>query len=184
MCATVGRHHLTGAYTLDPTATRIRFAARHSIGPTVHGRFPRVDGVGRLDADHPPGSRVELTVDATRIETGNSRRDEQVRAAFLDCEQHPTVSFVSTAVESRAGGAYRVLGHVGIRGQDRPVTLDFEQVRHDAAEIRFSASTVVSRRDWGAVWSSVWDGLVADRVRVEIEVSLRPEGTACHEEAA
>ena len=181
MSTALGGHALTGTYTLDPARTRVGFIARHTIGPAVRGSFERLDGAGRLDADDVSGSRVDLTIDAASIRTGNERRDAHLRAKFLDAEQHRAISFTSTAAEQRENGGYRVTGDLTIRGLPTSLTLDFEPaVPGDSPtdDVRLTASHVVARHDLGVVWSSVWDRSVAEQVTLQLEVALTADGAS------
>jgi polyisoprenoid-binding protein YceI len=57
--------------------------------------------------------RIELTIDATSVNTGNDKRDEHLRSGdFFDTEHHPTVRFVSTSVSDPVGGRVNVQGEL------------------------------------------------------------------------
>ena len=165
-------HQLTGTYVLDPTSIRVRFAARHSFGPAVHGRFQHAEGVGHLDADDPSHSRVDLTIDAGGIDTGSRRRDDQLRSRFLDSQRHPRLVFASTGIEPAPGWGYRVTGDLMVRGVTSEVTLTFEPTRQLGPDVRFTSTVVVSRHGLGVVRGSVWDRMVADEVTVMLDVAL------------
>src|SRR3954451_3089187 len=81
---------LTGAYTIDPTHSRIGFVARHAMVTKVRGSFNEFDGSGYFDAEDPASSRVELTIKAASIDTGNADRDSHLRSNdFFDMQNHP-----------------------------------------------------------------------------------------------
>ena len=80
-------------WRIDPTRSRIEFRTPTFWGLiTVNGRFEHYDGT--LDLRHEPA--VELTIDASSLDTNNTKRDKHLRSAdFFDVENHPQVRFVS-----------------------------------------------------------------------------------------
>jgi polyisoprenoid-binding protein YceI len=170
---TVSRLAPSGTYVLDPATIGIWFTARHAIGPSVHGRFHRVEAVGHLDAGDRRRSRVDVSIDATSVDTGNRRRDRQLRSSFLDSGHHPVLTYAGTGEESACGGGYRVSGELVVRGVTTPLDLTFARLGPLGADLHLTSTWVVSRRELGVVWSSFWDCAVADEVRVGVEAVLR-----------
>jgi YceI-like domain len=78
----------------------------------VKGHFEEYQGRLGLSAD----PAIELTVDAASIQTGNRKRDQNLRSAdFFAVEHHPRVQFESDLVELR-GDTMRVRGRLAARG--------------------------------------------------------------------
>ena len=83
---------------------------------TVKGRFERYDGT--LDLRLEPA--IELTIDATSLNTGNAARDKHLRSSdFFDVENHPQVRFVSETAELD-GERLRVSGGLYAAGTSTP----------------------------------------------------------------
>jgi polyisoprenoid-binding protein YceI len=115
---------------------------------TVKGHFD--DYQGRLDLGTPRA--IELTIDATTLQTGNDKRDQHLRSAdFFDVENHPRVQFVSDSVELR-GDVLKVQGRLSARGRSIPVQLDAQSRRADDG-LEIKAATTVSHRELGMTWS-------------------------------
>jgi len=177
---------LTGTYTIDTDHSRIGLVARHAMVTKVRGRFTEYEGAGHFDAEDPTNSSLELTIQADSIDTGNPDRDGHLRSNdFLDMENHPTVTFTSTSVERVDEDVYRVTGDLSIRGETKPVSIDFEY--SGAAvdpfgnqRIGFEGSTTINRKDWGVNWNAALDAggvLVSEKVTLEFDVSaIRTEG--------
>ncbi|MEV5705528.1 YceI family protein [Actinoallomurus sp. NPDC052274] len=179
MAITAALGELSGDYALDTAHTRIGFVARHTIGPKVRGRFEEFKGGGHLDGDDPPKSRVELTIQAGSIQTGNAKRDDLLRSKFLNLKDHPTITFTSTGVRQVDETAFELTGDLTIRGVTKPVTMALEQTGTDhdpqgKARIRVKGSAVIDRADWGVNWTGA-AGLVGRKVMLEFDVTaVRP----------
>ena len=75
----------------------------------VRGSFDECEGSGTFDADNPANSSLRLTIQAASIDTCNPDRDAHLRSNdFLDMENFPEVTFVSTAVDQVDPETYAV----------------------------------------------------------------------------
>jgi polyisoprenoid-binding protein YceI len=76
-------------WRLDPSRSTAEFRVPNVWGlTTVRGRFQRLDGW--LEIDDNRRWRMELTLDAASLDTGNRRRDRHLRSAdFFDAQDHP-----------------------------------------------------------------------------------------------
>src|SRR5690349_1260167 len=166
-----------GTWTLDPAHTDVTFTARHLMVTKVRGRFPLAGGSITI-APNPLDSSVEATVDVARVDSGDTGRDEHLRSAdFFDAEHHPTVAFRSTKVEDAGDGTYRLTGDLTIKGVTKPVTLDLEYLGTISSpwgdqRAGFSATTEVSRKEWGLEWNVALEAggvVVGDKVRLHID---------------
>lgn len=170
----------TGTYVIDPTHSSIGFVARHAMVTKVRGSFNEFEGSGHFDADNPAASSLQLTIQASSIDTRNADRDAHLKSNdFFDMETYPTISFVSTAVESVGDATYRVTGDLTIKGVTKPVTVDFEYTGtavdpYNNTRIGLEGKTVVNRKDWGVSWNAALEAggvLVSEKITLEFEVS-------------
>jgi polyisoprenoid-binding protein YceI len=168
-----------GIWTLDPVHTEIAFTAKHLMVARVRGQFRQFDGTITV-GDTPQTSSVEVTIGAASLDTGAPDRDGHLRSAdFLDVENHPNLTFRSTAVRP-AGSGYELDGDLTIRGVTKPVTLAvvFEGVATDPygnTKVGFSASTTILREDWGLTWNVALEPggwLVSKDVKIDIVAEL------------
>ncbi len=177
---------------LDPTHSIVGFQVRHFFSKTP-GRFKDVDGVIQFDAKNPAASSVEVTIQATSIDTENERRDGHLRSAdFFDVEKFPTLTFKSKKVSLEAGKTalapgdkFKIEGDLTIRGITKPVTLDATFMGAGTVGIGgnsmgtiagFEASTVVDRKDFGIVWNRNLDQggvMLGDEVWINLQVEAK-----------
>jgi len=171
---------LTGDYTFDPAHTTFGFVARHAMVTKVRGTFGEFEGSAHLDFSDPSKSSVNLTIKAASIDTGNPDRDAHLRSNdFFAMEEHPEVTFNSTAVQPVDDDTYRVTGDLTIRGVTKSVAFDAERSGPvidpwGNTRVGLSGSLTVNRNDWGVTWNMALDAggvVVSDKVTLEFDVS-------------
>ena len=92
-----------GIWTADLTRTRAAFAARHLFGQTVHGTIAVTGGTLDVGPDGQPG-RFQATLDPASIDTGNARRDADLRGRrFLSVGTFPLMEAAADDIEMAAG---------------------------------------------------------------------------------
>jgi polyisoprenoid-binding protein YceI len=115
------------------------------------------------DPQHPEKSRVEVTVQATSIDTRESTRDKVLRSDdFFDVEKYPTLSFQSISAVSTGRDALDVTGDLMIRGVTHRITipvkvLGVQEMPNIGSFVGFETSFTIDRRDYG-VLGSRWSG--------------------------
>jgi len=145
MIATETRQQIaTKQWTLDPSRSSVDFAVGTFWGlGTVRGHFNRFDGFYEAD---PADAKMELTVDADTIDTGNDTRDEHLRSwDFFDVVSHRYVRFTSTEVVDTGEGMLRISGSLEAAGKTLPVEVE-ATVRQLGEELEIEASTTVDQR--------------------------------------
>src|SRR3954451_20781531 len=117
---------IAGDYTIDPAHTRIGFSARHAMVATVHGSFKEFTGTAHVDTAAPASSKVEVSIVANSIDTGQQQRDDHLRSGdFFESEQYPDITFTSTDVE-RDGEDWTITGDLTIKGITHSIAVPFE----------------------------------------------------------
>ena len=170
-----------GTWEIDPSHQSFEFIARHLMAK-VRGRFPGVRGVATI-AERPEASTLEIEIDANSIDTKDATRDAHMRSNdFFGVQDHPTLSFRSTAVRPGDGeNNWKVDGDLTVKGTTRPVTVDVEFLGGAIdpwgnQRIGFSGVIPeVDREDWGLTWNAPLEAggfLLSKSVRLEIEAEL------------
>jgi polyisoprenoid-binding protein YceI len=170
-----------GTWEIDPSHQSFEFIARHLMAK-VRGRFPVASGVATV-AERPEDSTLEIELDAASVDTKDQTRDAHMRSNdFFGVEEHPTISFRSTAIRPGDGPTeWKVEGELTVKGTTRPVTVDLEFLGgaidpYGNQRIGFSGVVPeVNREDWGLVWNAPLETggwLLSKSVRLEIEAEL------------
>jgi len=171
---------LTGTYTIDPSHSRLGFVARHAMVTKVRGNFADFGGSVTIDGDNPANSQVTVTAKLASIDTGDAGRDEHLRSAdFFDVENHPDMTFVSTAITPKGGDDYTVVGDLTIGATTKSVTLNLEYTGAATDpfgndRIGFEGAAEINRKDWGLEWNAVLETggiLVSEKVKLELDIS-------------
>ena len=112
-----------GTWTVDLAHTRAEFAARHLCGSTVHGTIAVTAGTIEVGAAGRP-VRLHATLDPASIDTGNARRDADLRGKrFLAVDAYPQMEFAAARIAATVRGWHVdavLCGH----GREAPVRID------------------------------------------------------------
>jgi polyisoprenoid-binding protein YceI len=171
---------LTGTYTIDSTHSRIGFVARHAMVTKVRGSFNEFTGAAQIDGDTPEKSSATVTIKTHSIDTRNADRDGHLRSNdFLQMDEYPEITFVSTDVKQTGDDSFDVTGDLVIKGVTKSITIPFsyEGTAQDPfgnTRVGFEGSTVINRKDFGITWNAALETggvLVSDKVTLEFEVS-------------
>ena len=169
---------MSQTWNIDPSHTSLEFAVRHMMISTVRGSFKVSGGTVELD-DQGKLLGVEANIETASVSTKDAQRDGHLNSPdFFDSANHPTISFKSTNVQASGDHNYKVEGHLTIRGETKPVTLDVEtsQQAKDPwgnTKIAASGTTKISRKEWGLVWNTALETggvLVGDEVKITLDV--------------
>jgi polyisoprenoid-binding protein YceI len=129
-------------------------------------------------AEDPMQSSVTATIQAASIDTKQADRDGHLRSPeFLDVETFPTLEYRSTAVKSRDGNEFVLLGDLTIKGVTRQVELEVEfegvgRTPFGTDVFGFTATTEIDREDFGLTWNVALETggvLVGKKIKIEIE---------------
>src|SRR3954454_23553208 len=175
--ATLIPGYVVGTWDIDASHSTVGFSVRHMMVSKVRGYFREFSGE-IVTAENPEQSGVTATIDLGSIDTRQDQRDAHIRSAdFFDVENHPQMTFRSTAV--RADGAdWFVDGELTLKGNTKPVTLALElngfgPDAYGGTRAGFSAKTEISRSAFGVDIQMPMDGggvVVADKIVVELEI--------------
>ena len=169
--------YVVGTWDIDPTHSTVGFSVRHMMVSKVRGYFREFTGE-IVTAQDPAESTVNATIELTSIDTRQEQRDAHIRSAdFFDVDNHPQMTFRSTAVKTD-GADWTVEGELTIKGRTKPVVLDLElngfgPDAYGGYRAGFSAKTEINRNDFGVDIKMPMDGggvVVGDKISVELEI--------------
>jgi len=169
--------YVVGTWDIDASHSTVGFSVRHMMVSKVRGYFREFSGE-IVTAEDPAQSAVTATIDLSSIDTRQEQRDAHIRSAdFFDADNHPQMTFRSTAV--RTDGADWVLdGALTVKGNTRPVTLALElngfgPDAYGGVRAGFSAKTEINRNEFGVDIKMPMDGggvVVGEKISVELEI--------------
>ena len=97
-----------GRWLADPARSTATFRVS-SLGRTVTGTVPITEGTVDIAAGGLP-SAITGSLDLGAIDTGNARRDKDLRKPkLLDLDRYPTMTFVADTITASPAG-WRVAG--------------------------------------------------------------------------
>jgi len=169
-------------WRIDTLHSSAQFSVKHMMISTVRGQFGVVKGTVSYDPKDPAAATVEATIDCTTINTGEPKRDNDLKGTeFFDVKRYPVMTFKSKSVEVAGPGKLRVTGDLTINATTRQVILDFDgptgPVRDTQGREKIGASgvTKISRKDFGILYNPIMETggvTVSDEVSIALEVEL------------
>ena len=166
----------SGKYALDSSHGYITFTYSHLGFSDPRVGFNSFDTVLDLDTGNPENSTVEVTIDATSIDSRVAEFNEHLNGAdFFNTAEYPTITFKSTKVEANGDNTFDVTGDLTILGTTKPVTLATtinkagNHPLRNVPTVGVSASTKLMRSEWGL---GAYVPAVSDEVELSIEVEL------------
>ena len=164
------------SFELDPEHTAITFSTHHLGLADVVGQFLTVSGSFTYDEVAGTVSDMSVTIQADSVFTNHDARDGHLRSdEFLDTENHPEITFVSTGSDKTGDTTGILRGDLTILGVTQPVELEVTRLgdgtypfgdKHYA--IGYRATTTVKRSKYGMMYG-VEGGWVGDDIDVWIE---------------
>ena len=92
-------------WTFEPGHTAAEFSVRHMMVTYIRGHFKNVKGTLEFDPKNPGNILVKVTIDANKIWSGDTERDNHLRADdFLAVEQYPNITFAGSGQKVNAYG--------------------------------------------------------------------------------
>lgn len=165
-----------GTYIPDDRHAYISFSYSHLGLSNPQLFFKEFDATLELDSANINNSAVSITIDAATIDSTVPELDEDLKSArFFDVENHPEITFKSTAYEQSSEDTGRLIGDLSVRGITKPVTLDVKI--NSAAMNRMSrkemlgvsATGTINRSDYGL---DTLLPMVSDEVSLDIQLEF------------
>jgi polyisoprenoid-binding protein YceI len=167
-----------GTWVIDASHTNIGFTARHLMVSKVRGNFTAYEGGFTIDAANIGASSANLTIQAASISTGSADRDGHlISPDFLDVENFPTLTFVSTGVADK-GSVVEVTGDLTIHGVTKSVVVPWEFIGVSTdpwgnTKAGFEAELEISREEFGLTWNAALETggvLISDKIKLVLDV--------------
>ena len=161
------------AYQLDPVHSTTAFRIHHFGAGYVLGIIPGVTGTINYDKANPGQDSFVLSVDLSKLLTGNQQRDNDLKGPdWFDVKEFPTMDFQSTAVKQTGDDTYGLTGDLTIHGVKRTLTVPLTMTgigrgMKGDTRIGFESEFTINRNDFGM---SNLPGAVGNDVRINVEL--------------
>lgn len=172
-------------YVIDPAHTTIGFAVEHMVISKVHGKFKEFTGTVDVDLKADPMvSGAAISIKTASVDTGIDKRDEHLRTAdFFDATKFPELKFEVKRVQ-KTDKETIAHGTLTMHGVSKEIALPFRvkgpiKDPYGNSRIGISASTTISRKDYGLTWSKTLETgglIVGDEVELDIQVEAVKPG--------
>jgi len=169
-------------WQVDSNHSSFEFKIRHLTVSNVRGTFTKPKAIITIDDQDITQLKVEVTIDAASVNTGNTMRDDHLRGPdFFDVAKYPEITFVSKKVTKVDADRLKVTGDLTIHGVTREITMDVEgptlEVKDPSGNFRRGATATgkINRKDFGLTWNRVLDTggvVVGEEVTIYVEVEL------------
>jgi polyisoprenoid-binding protein YceI len=182
LLGSAGLHGQAVNWRIDPLHSSAQFSVKHLMISTVRGQFGGVKGTVVFDPKNPESASVDATIDCTTVNTGEPKRDADLKTAeFFDVKKYPVMKFRSKRVETAGAGKLKVMGDLTINAVTREVVLDLEgpsaQIRDAQGrdKVGVSGVTKISRKEFGILYNPILETggvTVSDEVSIILEIEL------------
>ena len=164
-------------YEIDSVHSTVGFAVKHMLFSTVRGKFNDVRANLEFDTNTNTINNLQAEILVASVDTDNEDRDAHLRSNdFFDANNHPKMTFKSTAVEELSDNKYRVEGLLTIRNISQPITLEGQLLGSMPGRVSFQAEGQINRQDFDVKWNKPIQQaagmMVSDEVDLLIEVAM------------
>jgi polyisoprenoid-binding protein YceI len=168
-----------GVYNVDAVHSSVGFVARHLVAAKVRGNFKEFSGVVTI-GDSAELSSVTATVQTASITTNNEMRDGHLQSGdFLDLENFPTLTLVSTGLTTKSEDHYVLTADLTIKGVTKSVEFDLEflgsgpSMAPGVTVAGFEARAEIDRRDFGVNFEGTLENgslVVSHKIVLELNI--------------
>ena len=169
-------HAAVETYKIDPAHSSVGFRIRH-VFTQVPGEFTKFEGKITVDRDNLEKSSTEATIDVASIDTRQSKRDADLKAApFFEVDKFPTITFKSKSWKKTGDDTYDVTGDLTIKGTTKEVVLKTKLLgfgpgmRPGSQVSGWEGTTTIHRKDFGIVLNAMLEKALGEDVAVTINV--------------
>ncbi|WP_242916838.1 YceI family protein [Pontibacter liquoris] len=168
-------------WTVDQSHSQIKFAIRHMLISEVEGNFGDFTLEVTSSGEDFSDAAAEVTIQVASITTGNTDRDNHLRANdFFDVAHYPVISFKSTSVTQLDEEEFKLTGELTIRDVTKEVTLNVTKggvIKDPYGYTRagFQVEGKIDRFDFGLQYNALMEtggAMLGKQVKVKAQLEL------------
>ncbi len=161
----------TGAsFVIDGGHSSVVFKIKHLGVGDFYGRFNDISGEFVWNEADPTASRVNVTVTADSVDSGNEQRDNHLRSPdFFNAREHQNITFVSKNLKALGNDEFEMTGDLTLHGVTKTIsaTLVWNGAGDRGSRFGYrggvSATFTIKRTDFG-MDTYVEGGMLGDEV--------------------
>jgi polyisoprenoid-binding protein YceI len=167
----------TGTWKVDPVHSSVEFQVKHLGIANVKGQFKEFEGTLEVTPD---GVKAHGKANVASVDTREPQRDDHLRSPdFFDAENHPEITFSSTAIRPIDEDTFEIEGDFTIRAITRPLklvaTLEGTETDPQGNErVGLAATAQINRSDFDMKFNMALGSgnvVVGDKVKILLDVS-------------
>ena len=142
-------------YRIDAGHSFVQFKISHIGVSWMIGTFDTLSGSFTYDPDAgPEGQSISVEIDTTSVDSGHAERDKHLRSAdFLNVDEFPTATFVSTSYEGD-GESGTMTGNLTLHGVTKEIAIAVNKVGEGkdpwgGYRAGFEGTVSLTRKDFG-----------------------------------
>ncbi|MGB0454951.1 MAG: YceI family protein [Bacteriovoracaceae bacterium] len=157
--------------TIDKGPSKVGFEImKNKIKSIVPGEFKDFEGTFDYDAKTKTISNVTATIKVNSVDTQSQKRDDHLKQDdFFAAKKFPTIVFKSTGTAKLSSKGSKkplkfqtlnvadhfgeIKGNLTLRGETKPVTLNFYDVKTSGDKVSFKAVTQIDRSQFKLDWN-------------------------------
>lgn len=118
-------------YAIDTKGAHafVQFKVAHLGYSWLLGRFNDFEGSFSYDEKNPSAAKVTVTINTGSVDSNHAERDKHLRSDdFLNVQEHPQSTFVSTSFKEMGDGKAELKGNFTLNGVTRPITIAVKHI--------------------------------------------------------
>ncbi len=168
----------------DASHSKALFTVSHMVVSEVTGRFNDFDVTLVQNGSDFSGSKVNVTIKTTSVNTDNDGRDKHLRSEdFFSAEKFPEATFTSTEFKKSGENTYKVTGNLTLRGVTKQVVLDAKyngtmKSPWGNEVAGFKVTGAIKRTDFGLAWNKALEAggiLVGEDIELTFQLEFGKE---------
>lgn len=165
------------SHVIDKAHSEINFVADSRL-LSAHGFFGKWDAAIQLDTAKLESSNVDITIDASSINTRVEMRDNHLRSDdFFAVAKYPTITFKSAGIKQTAPNKLDITGDLTVRGVTKRIVVPATMMFYDKGAGRFRGQFALLRKDFGVAYDSAVNP-IENEVQVQWDFSIKAPAPA------
>lgn len=169
-------------FTVDKARSEICFTVRHMRISKVKGTFGSY--TARIEAPtiaELHRGLIDIEIDVASISTMDTARDQHLLSAdFFDADRFPKIYFSKTNLTPGEEGLFQLAGDLTIKKITKNIYFDVlykgqEQTDWGSQIHRFTCSTVINRKDFGLLYSTLIEAggaIIDENIQIIVYIDI------------